>query len=156
MRAVATLGPMAGARFAIFGEGPERSPLEALARELEAPVEFPGHVPVATVLPKLRLYVLCSWFENCPMALLEAMAAGIPAVATAVGGIPEMVGDTVPLIPPGDHEALASTLHELISKPAGAAAHAARARARVTRKFSAGRNADTLLSLYRRLLEGTR
>ena len=143
-----------GARFAIFGEGSSRTGLEALAREqgLATAVEFPGYVPAAEALPRLGLYVLCSWLENAPISLLEAMAAGLPAVATAVGGVPEIAGDTVPLLAPGDERALAAAILAALDDPGDAAAAARRSHQRVLAEFSAERNAASLLALYERLL----
>jgi len=144
------------ARFAIYGEGRERRRLEALAEQLgvAAAVEFRGHLPAREALSELGLYVLCSWLENCPMSLLEAMEAGIPAVATEVGGVPEMTGDTVPLVPPGDPEALATAILARFENPEVAEAAAARARQRVEDRFSAAGNATALLDLYEQLARG--
>ena len=60
------------------------------------------------------MYVICSYMENAPLALLEAMAGGVPIVASAVGGIPEIVDESVArMIPPGDPEALAEATEAL-------------------------------------------
>ncbi|TFV59578.1 glycosyltransferase [Geodermatophilus sp. DF01-2] len=77
---------------------------ERVAAELSA--------AAAAVLPAL-------WWENCPMAVLEAAAAGVPVVASAVGGIPELVDDgrTGLLVPPGDAAALAGALIRLVERP---------------------------------------
>jgi len=141
----------AGARFQIVGSGPAGEGLRRLATELEAPVEFPGHVPAAAVLPRLRIFVLTSWFENCPMALLEAMMAGVPAVVSGVGGVPELVGDTALVVPPGDPAALAAALRRLLEEPGPAAALGGRARERALADFTAAGNARRLIDLYSRI-----
>lgn len=152
VRAAATLsGAAPGARFAIFGSGPAGAELEALATSLGAEVDFPGHVPAAEVLPRLKVFVLTSWFENCPMALLEAMSAGLPAVVTDVGGVPELVADTALVVPPGDPAALAGALRRLLDEPGLACDLGRRARERATTLFSAAQNARSLIDLYTRL-----
>jgi glycosyltransferase involved in cell wall biosynthesis len=149
--AVARLGEIGGGRFAIFGSGPAGAELRELAASLGAAVEFPGHVKAPEVLPRLRAFVLTSWFENCPMALLEAMMAGVPAVVTAVGGVPELVGDTALVVPPGDPLALAEALRRLLTDPALAADLGARARERALAHFTAERNARAMIDLYTRI-----
>jgi glycosyltransferase involved in cell wall biosynthesis len=152
VRAAAALGEVDGARFEIVGSGPAAEDLRELAASLGAPVGFPGHVPAPEVLPRLRVFVLTSWFENCPMALLEAMMAGVPAVVTGVGGVPELVADTALVVPPGDPGALAEALRRLLSDPAFAADLGARARARASAEFTAERNARTMINLYERIV----
>ena len=149
--AAAELGDRGGARYAIFGSGPACDDLRARAADAGAPVEFPGHVPAAELLPRLRIFVLTSWFENCPMALLEAMMAGVPAVVTAVGGVPEMVADTALTVPPGDPAALAAALRRLLDDPALATDLGARARARALTHFTAADNAARMIDLYERV-----
>jgi glycosyltransferase involved in cell wall biosynthesis len=104
------------------------------------------------VLPQLRIFVLTSWFENCPMALLEAMMAGVPAVVTGVGGVPELVADTALVVPPGDPDALAAALRRLLEDTALAADLGARARARALTEFTAERNARSMINLYTRII----
>jgi glycosyltransferase involved in cell wall biosynthesis len=134
--------------FAVVGDGPERAGLEALAARLGAPVEFTGTVPMAEVVGRLRAFVLPSLFENCPLSLMEAMAAGVPTIASAVGGVPELVGDAGVTVPPSDPAALAAALEALLGDPDGAAELGRRGRERIARDFSAARNAEALLALY--------
>jgi glycosyltransferase involved in cell wall biosynthesis len=145
-------------RFAIFGDGTSRSSLESLARSLGLgdALAFPGHVPIADALESLGVYVLCSWLENCPMSLLEAMAAGRPALATRVGGVPEIAGDAVPLVPPGDPAAISREVLALLSSPERAEDAGRRGRERVLARFTAERNATEMLELYERLLSEAR
>jgi glycosyltransferase involved in cell wall biosynthesis len=152
----ATIDRRPGTRFAIFGEGSQRKELERQVRShrLSSAFEFPGHVPVHEALVRLSVYVLCSLLENCPMALLEAMGAGVPAVATEVGGVPEIAGDAVLLVSPREHEELATAILRLLDDPRLAEGQSRRGRERVARHFTADRNATQMLSLYERLLCG--
>lgn len=137
--------------FAVFGEGSQRASLEAQARDLGlgTRVRFAGHVDREAALAELRILVLPSLVETAPMALLEAMAAGIPAVAARVGGIPEIAGrGTVALVAPGDPAALATAVARLLDDPPAAAAQAAAARARVRERFSAQACATATLAVY--------
>jgi glycosyltransferase involved in cell wall biosynthesis len=140
-------------RFAVFGTGTMQDHLEGLARELGLgeSLSFRGHLPVDEALAELRLYVLCSLLENCPMSLLEAMAAGRPSVATAVGGVPEIAGEAVPLVPARDPEALAAEILRLLESPELGAEVGARGQERVSSKFTAAANAEQMLALYERL-----
>ena len=113
-----------GARLHLVGDGPERERLEEHARRagLNGRVVFLGARPRAEVLVALAgadAAVLSSDWENMPHAALEALAVGTPVVATAVGGVPEVVHDGVNglLVPPGSPEALAAALERLLAEP---------------------------------------
>lgn len=90
--------------------------------------------------------------ESFGLAILETMAAGRPVVATRVGGIPEVVGDTGLLCEAGDHRALAGALDTLVADPARRRQLGEKARARAD-QFSAQRALDGYLAVYRRVLE---
>ena len=99
-------------RFVIVGDGPERPLLEAEAGRLgvDAHFHFAGHrADVGELLPAFDLFVLPSLREGLPFAVLEAMSAGLPVVATRVGGVPEAVAEGVTglLVPADDPDALA-------------------------------------------------
>jgi glycosyltransferase involved in cell wall biosynthesis len=109
-------------RYCLGGEGPERRELEefALRLGLRDEVSFLGFVADApSFLSSIDIFVLPSLFEGLGVAVLEAMAAGKPVVASSVGGIPELVEDrtTGILVPPGDFESLAGALSRLASSP---------------------------------------
>jgi glycosyltransferase involved in cell wall biosynthesis len=144
-----------GARFALFGEGDGAAALRERARTLglDGAVAFPGHVATREALARLGVLVLSSYMENAPLALLEAMAAGVPVVATRVGGVPELMPEgTGQLVPPGDAAALAAAIGRLLDDPALASRQAAAARAHVERTGGADRMVDRTLALYEALL----
>lgn len=120
----------------IVGEGPEREPLERLARELGLAdrVRLLGAQPRERVAEAMRaadLFVLPSLHETFGCVLIEAQASGLPAVAAAVGGVPEVLGrDAGLLVPPADPTALAGAIRTALAErdrfdPAALAAHAA-------------------------------
>jgi glycosyltransferase involved in cell wall biosynthesis len=100
----------------LAGDGPLRGEVEQAARALGGRVELPGFVrDPAPLLAGADAFVLPSAAENCPLALLQAMASGLPVVASRVGGIPEVVtdGETGLLVSPGDPVPLAAALRSL-------------------------------------------
>jgi len=120
-------------RAVLVGDGPERGPLErqAAALGLGDRVAFLGErSDVERLLPTMNVFALSSREEGIPNALLEAMAAGRPSVATAVGGTPEVLddGETGWLVPPGDPAALARALGEALGDPREAERRGAAAR----------------------------
>jgi glycosyltransferase involved in cell wall biosynthesis len=145
-----------GARVLIAGDGPLRSTLEAMAEGED--VRFLGFVPdVGRVLAAVDVLALPSRTEGLPMAALEAMAAGVPVVASAVGSLPEVLGDGAGvLVPPGDVEALRGAL-ERLWVPATRQALAQVARARVATRYGADAMARSYLErLYQPALESAR
>jgi glycosyltransferase involved in cell wall biosynthesis len=144
-----------GLRFAIFGSGPEAGRLASLAVQLGIgeKVEFPGYVSRTVALRSLAVFVVSSHVESGPLTLLEAMAAGVPVVATKVGGVPEIAADgTAQLVPPGDEQALAGAIARLLDDAELRRHQARRARERVLARYTARDSARATLSLYRRLL----
>ncbi|MFN2617716.1 MAG: glycosyltransferase, partial [Thermoleophilaceae bacterium] len=103
----------------------------------------------------LRIFVSSSWMETFGLSLAEAMAAGVPAVATRVGGVAELADDeSAQLVAPGDPDALAGAILRLLDEPGLAERQAAAARKRVAERFSASEAARRTLELYERLLAG--
>ena len=137
----------------VVGDGPDRDLLErdARARGMEHAVHFLGHRDEARgYLPGLDVYVNCSISEGISLTILEAMAAGVPVVATSVGGTPEIVTDEVGrLVPPRDPSALADTLAVLADAPSLRAALGRAARARVAEHFTIEAMTARYLTMYR-------
>jgi glycosyltransferase involved in cell wall biosynthesis len=144
-------------QFLLVGDGPLRADTEAAATRLGLTrVHFPGlQEEVAPWLAALDLFLISSEFEGLPLAVLEAMAAGVPVVATAVGGIPEVVdpGRSGVLVPFGDPAALAAAVAGLLGDPERRRTLAAAGRRRVEEAFGVERMARELEALYREVLE---
>jgi glycosyltransferase involved in cell wall biosynthesis len=104
----------------IVGEGPLEAELRAQAVALGLTVEFAGlRTDVPRLLAAAAVFVLPSWWEGQPLVLQEALRAGVPIVATTVGGTPALVGeDAAVLIPPGDPERLAGAVRAVLTDPA--------------------------------------
>jgi len=112
-------GTRADYKLVIVGEGPERASLEATAADLgiDTRVVFTGQISdVRPFYATADVFVLPSHSEGSPNVLLEAMGAEVPVVATAVGGVPEIVEDETSalLIPPGDPRAMANAIDRLV------------------------------------------
>jgi glycosyltransferase involved in cell wall biosynthesis len=104
----------------IVGSGPEEVKLKRLARRLglNSRVAFSGAQPARSAFARARCIVVPSRAESFPYIVLEAAAARMPMIATNVGGIPEIAGDTgMTLIPPGDVGALAGQMRAFLSNP---------------------------------------
>jgi glycosyltransferase involved in cell wall biosynthesis len=143
----------------LAGDGEQRPALEAQARRLgiAAAVRFLGAQPrdaMAARYAAADLFCLPSLYEGFPLAILEAMAAGLPVVATAVAGVPEAVdhGVTGLLVPPEDATALARALGELAADPARARRMGEAGRRRVETDFAIPRIAAAYLDLWSGLL----
>jgi glycosyltransferase involved in cell wall biosynthesis len=145
------------AKLVVVGDGPLRASLEAQARELglNGGVRFLGAVPnAASLLPHFDVFVLSSVLEGMSNALLEAMAAGRPVVATRVGGNTELVvdGETGFLVPPKDPAAMASAVVRLARDSNLARRFGDAGRRRVASEFTLDRMVHRLESLYDDLL----
>jgi glycosyltransferase involved in cell wall biosynthesis len=110
-------------RLVLVGEGPERQHIVSLCRELKLSehVTLVGHQDdVNHYYAMADLFLLTSHSEGSPNVLLEAMAAGIPVVATEVGGIPELAANhkEVLLVPPGDYRGIAAAAAKILKDPA--------------------------------------
>jgi L-malate glycosyltransferase len=142
-----------GVRFQIVGDGPRRQALESLAASmgLQQHVEFLGHrEDVAALLAGADLFVLPSRSEAFPNGAIEAMAAGLPVVAGAVGGLLDLVehGRTGLLVPPEDAGALAAAVRDVLSDGALAARLADAARAEARARYSFDRMVGAFEDLY--------
>ena len=138
---------------AIIGEGPEKRRLEVLRAELglEEQVKFCGaRAQAGRLFTAFDGFVLSSRSEGTPITLLEAMAAGVPVVTTAVGGIPDVVGpNEALLVPPEDPVALGAAIRQLIDDPAAGRARAQAATRRLNDEFSADRWLASHETMYR-------
>lgn len=133
--------PSPGLQLLIVGEGPAYQSLREQSERLGiAPwVVFAGvRRDIPALLPLLDIFVLPSLYEGFGIAILEAMAAGRPVIATETGGIPEVVihRETGLLVPPGNPEALADAIQWVLSHPEDAKALGARGRERAYKHFS--------------------
>lgn len=146
------------ARLLLVGDGIRRQWVEGLARERgvgDAVVftGFRGDVPA--LLAAMDCFVLASTrTEGVPQSLLQAFAAGVPVVASAVGGVPEAVADGVTglLVKPEDPRALADAIRSVLADPAAARARTAAARRLAEARFSHRASIDRLLALYEEVL----
>ena len=141
------------ARYLLIGDGELRSEIEGqiAAAGLEASFCLLGtRSDVPNLLAAADLFVLPSLWEGLPMALIEAMAAGLPVVATDVSGTRGVMlhGETGLLVPPGDAAALAQAIAALLAEPERAARMGAAGRLRVERYFSARKQAADHLALF--------
>lgn len=141
----------------LVGDGPDRAALlrQAQQLQLDGSVRFHGMLPrreVAALLGEADLLAAPSVVsrdgrrEGLPVVLIEALASGVPVVASRLSGIPELVvdGETGLLVPPGDAAALADALQRLIASPALREQLAEAGRAKVVRQFDLQRNAAQL------------
>jgi glycosyltransferase involved in cell wall biosynthesis len=144
----------AGVRVRIAGSGRVERAVRDRVAGGRLPVDLLGPLPPGEVAAELRAATAAVlpalWWENCPMAVLEAAAQGVPVVASAVGGVPELVDDggTGLLVPPGDPVALAAALTRLVRDPAAAAGMGSAAWARVRERHDPGAHVAALLALY--------
>lgn len=123
--------PSSVPRLVIAGEGPLRDQLQADIDQLRLDVALLGHRPdVADLLTAADVFVLSSTWEARALVVQEALRAGVPVVATAVGGTPELVGDAAILVPPGDPHEIAIAVQRLAQYPDDRARLAARGRER--------------------------
>jgi glycosyltransferase involved in cell wall biosynthesis len=130
--------------------------LEAARKKAGPRVHFLGvRSDIPDLLAACDLFALASDYEGLPVAVIEAMAAGLPVIATKVGGVPELVEDNVTgiLVPPRDRGALAGALAAMVRDPARRGLFGACARERA-RQFSAGRMIESYGALFERIAGG--
>jgi glycosyltransferase involved in cell wall biosynthesis len=144
---------MPEARVVVVGEGELRADLEAQARRLDVSgrVIFAGfRHDLDALLPAFTVFCLSSRMEGLGTSVLDAMALGLPVVATAAGGIPEAVEDGVTgrLVPPGDAAALAAALLEVLRDPAAGRRLGEGGRRRFEERFTADRMVESTLAVY--------
>ncbi len=138
----------------LVGDGPYSANLKRFVTELEVQVSFAGWLDNGSAELKhlyetSRIFAFPSEVENCPLALLEAMAAGLAIITTHDTGCAELVGDTAILVPPRDPAAIRVALNELVSRQGLAEALGAAARARLERSFNWVSVVDRYREIYR-------
>jgi glycosyltransferase involved in cell wall biosynthesis len=147
------------AKLLIVGDGPERGAVEAAIKTLG----IGGRVYLAGQISDVRPYyaaadvfVLPSHSEGSPYVLLEAMRAGMPLIATSVGGVPEMVADkeTALLVSPRDTQAMAAAIARVLQDAQLAHQLAANASALVATRYSPEVYVRSLFEIYRSLIPG--
>ena len=158
VRAVQTAPALrARLRLLMVGEGPLREDCQAILRaaNLDACAWLPGErSDVPALLRELHAFVLPSLSEGVSNSILEAMASGLPVIATAVGGNPELIvhGETGLLVPANDVPALAQALCRVAEQPQEAARMGSAGRARVEERFSL----QAMVRAYQGLYDNTR
>jgi glycosyltransferase involved in cell wall biosynthesis len=144
------------ARLTLAGDGPARAPAEARAQALriDHAVRFAGFMTqgqVADLLANSDMLVLPSFAEGLPVVYMEALASGIPVVASRVAGVPELVEDAVTgyTVPPGDVATLADRMARLMADPRAAQAMGKAGRTAVEQGFDIRREGAWLASIFR-------
>lgn len=135
----------------IVGSGPDEAKFRALSSslDLDGRVRFMGALPIRDAFSLGRVMVVPSRAESFPYVVLEAAAAGLPLIATNVGGIPEIVAGTdTELIAPDDVRQLAKALAASLDAPGLAKARAARLKNAVAQKFTVAAMTDAVLDFY--------
>lgn len=143
----------------LAGDGPEEFRLKEMAARSSAPVFFTGYLAGETlwalVEGSLGVVLPAIWYEIAPKSVLEALSRGKPVVASAIGGLPELIDDGVTgfLVPPGDSAALAGALARLAGLSAGdRAAMSVAAREQAHSRFSTCKYYSSMVALYSDLL----
>jgi glycosyltransferase involved in cell wall biosynthesis len=144
-------------RLVIAGDGEERASLESRVTELglQGCVDFRGWRSDLTALYEgMDVFVLTSLNEGTPVSLIEAMAAGVPAIASAVGGVPDVLenGVTGVLIPTHQPEAVATAIMDTVTNRARAHRMAARAKQSVRDRFDSARLVQATETMYKQTL----
>jgi glycosyltransferase involved in cell wall biosynthesis len=143
----------------LVGDGPRRQAIRRLAQRLTPPLRLrllPGQADLAPLLRQGSLLVLSSVEEGLPNVVLEAMAAGLPVVATDVGGLSEVVqpGETGWLVPPQNVPALADAVSHILAHDEVRRAFGQAGRKRVEQRFSLAAMVQQHEDMFLRLLDG--
>jgi glycosyltransferase involved in cell wall biosynthesis len=144
------------ARFIWCGDGELRAETERLAAQARVPLIVPGHQEnSAAIMRAYDLFILPSVYEGLPFALLEAMALGVPIVATDIGGVRDVLGHEAAgwLTPPQDAEALAAQITSAWRQPEEALRRAQTAQQLVATRFSVEHMVQRHLALYKQILQ---
>ncbi len=144
---------IANAQLRIVGDGPLLDQLQRLAQTLLPKNSYqfvPGTTSIAPIYRQGTLFAMSSVREGLPNVVLEAMACGLPVVATRVGGIPELVEDGVTglLVSPQNHEDMASSMITLLAHPTNARAFGRAGQDTLQKKFSLSASLSAHLALF--------
>ena len=157
--AIRSLAEVPRARFAVIGDAEDADLMAAMTARIEEAgqgdrIRFVGHCEaIADVLAALDLLATPSRWEGFGLMLAEAMAAGVPVVASEVGGIPSVVGEAGLLVPPEDPQALAMAVIGLLGDPDRRALMAQRGRER-SERFDWARTAGRIREIYDKVRAG--
>jgi glycosyltransferase involved in cell wall biosynthesis len=156
--AVALKQALPKARFVLIGEGPMRADMQSLIErfDLGDVADLCGLMPdMPSVFAELDVVVSSSRSEALPLAIMEAMACGLPVVATRVGGVPDLIqhGVTGWLVGDGDFDAIAVHVRSLIDKPIEREAMGRRARERAEKQLSLDDSVTATMQLLTRLAQ---
>lgn len=145
---------LAAVPIVIAGEGPSSTALAARFPEAKFVGRLGSEDLARLVGVATALVVPSRWYENASMSILEAMALGVPVIASSIGGIPEQVVDGREglLVPPGDVGALASAMGRLWAEPVFAAVLGEQAHQRVRERFALAPHVAGLVGIYRKAI----
>jgi glycosyltransferase involved in cell wall biosynthesis len=148
-------------KLVLLGEGAEQAEMRCLCRTfgIAETVYFAGYQSDVTEwLSAAEINVLPTFYEGLPLTILEAMAAGLPTVASNVGGIPDAVKDGVSglLVPAGDPPRLADAISSLLSDPAERSRMGSEAQSAVMQHFTLEQQIQATEKMYLKLLNGSR
>jgi glycosyltransferase involved in cell wall biosynthesis len=142
--------------FRIFGDGPDSAAIvDAIAsQQLQDQMQLLPYQPIDSIFDQIDVLAMCSWMENLPYVLLESMAAGVPMVATGVGGIPDLIEDGVSgrLVEPDDEQGLADVLQAWAEQPGVLSLLRVAARQRLQREFHPHRMCAEHVQLYQSVI----
>jgi glycosyltransferase involved in cell wall biosynthesis len=148
-----------GIRLQLFGSGPSEEQLRRRVAAEGLPVDVSGYAPLEDIRPVLcgavAALLPARWHENCPMAILEAGAVGVPTIGTTLGGIPDLIDDGVNgvLVPPGEPAALARAMNDLAADHERALDLGRRARQRVEDRHRPEAHLARLLASYQKAID---
>ncbi len=157
LEAVASLAKSGPIRAVIVGAGPDAALFHAQSASLglDGAVSFPGAMPAREAFKLGRVLVMPSRAESLPYVALEAAGAGIPLIATRVGGVPEIVlGSGTGLVEPGDAIGLAAAMGETMDRPLLAVDRAGRLQRRIAAEFSVETMTEGVLEFYAHAIAG--
>ena len=158
IRSVVEACASANFKLTVIGDGPDRSIVEEAAKS-NPNIRYLGFQNRDTILEHMRtcraLIFPSVWYEGFPITLLEALATGTPVIASAVGGIPEIVqhGVNGMLFKPGSRTELLESISE-IERPGKAEALSRNARKVYLERYTPGKNYETLMDIYRQAMDG--